>query len=881
MNATTALPAASTAVPRIATYRLQFTPSFGFTAARQILPYLRHLGISHVYASPIARATPGSLHGYDVCDPREVNPDLGTFDDLIALLQDVRAQGMGWIQDVVPNHMAMSLHNPFLRDVLIFGRRSRWSFLFDIDWELPDFTGRLLLPVLGESYARLLETGAFRFTWEDGGPVFAYGDRRFPLAPGSIVPLLERAGASADLCATLLAAQREEDPDQRAIFLCAAAHRPAAELAFVASQLESITDPVVIDQVLQEQPWQLAWWRTGREVVGYRRFFAVDTLIAVRNEDERAFPLVHALAFELHDRGLLSGVRVDHIDGLRDPRAYLERLRARLPDSWILVEKILGHAEPLPSWPVDGTTGYEVVNALTGLCCNPRAESQLTAIHQRLVGVPCDPGALAASLRRDIDRLGLGGDLERAVTALRATAAHTPLARDFGRRALREALAALLAAFPVYRTYIDARGGGVHDRQVLMQARSEARRGHPLLAPAIDAVAAVMELALVPDAPPSVLEAVQRIQQLSGPVMAKGWEDTFLFRWSRCLALNEVGGDPRRYGPDITTFLMRMAHRAPCGGLNATSTHDTKRGEDVRMRLAALTWGLDHWQDLVMQLETATVPFLHQVGGMLAPIAEDRYHLYQTLVGTWPVHGRLDEDYRARIRAYALKAVREADRCTSWVAPDTAYEAALLRWLDNILADVAGGALRVRLTALVERIAPHAASLALVQTVLKCTLPGVPDIYQGAEWYDHSLVDPDNRRAVDFAARSVALVGDGRLPEHPSTDQRAKQALLAACLRLRRLRSEPWCNGRLQPVVLSRAPEGIVAFARISGDALAIVLVNLRPDAPDPLLELALEERWRARAWREVLSGRYLTGGDTLQVAPLLQRRPCAILLAE
>lgn len=872
---------ASTAVPRIATYRLQFTPGFGFGAARQILPYLRHLGISHVYASPIARATPGSLHGYDVCDPREVNPDLGTFDELIGLLQEVRAQGMGWMQDVVPNHMAMSQHNPFLRDVLIFGRRSRWAFLFDIDWNLPDFTGRLLLPVLGESYAHLLNTGAFRVSWDDGGPVFVYGDRRIPLAPGSVVPLLERAGASPDLCATLLAAQREEDPDQRAIFHCAATRHPAAELAFITTQLESINDPAVIDQVLQGQAWQLAWWRTGREIIGYRRFFAVDALIAVRNEDERAFPLVHALAFELYDRGLLSGVRIDHIDGLRDPRAYLERLRARLPDAWILVEKILGHAEPLPPWPVDGTTGYEVVNALTGLCCNPRAEAQLTAIHQRLVGAPCEPTALAANLRRNIDRLGLGGDLDRAVAALRATADDTPAVRDFGRRALRDALAALLAAFPVYRTYIDAQGGCSHDRHVVMQARADAKHAHPDLALVIDAITSVFDLALTAGAPASVVEAVQRIQQLSGPVMAKGWEDTFLFRWSRCLALNEVGGDPRRFGPDPTTFLIRMAERAPCGGLNATSTHDTKRGEDVRMRLAALTWRLDHWQDLVTRMETTTVPFLPQVGGVVSPIAEDRYHLYQTLVGTWPVHECLDEDYRARLRAYALKAVREADRCTSWITPDTAYEAALLRWLDTILVDADGGPLRVQLTGVVEKIAPHAASLALVQTVLKCTLPGVPDIYQGAEWHDHSLVDPDNRRAVDFVARSVALVGDDRLPEHPLTDQRAKQALLAACLRLRRLRSEPWRSGRLQPLVLSGATDGIVAFARVSGDALAIVLLNLRPDVPDPLLEVALDDRWRPRAWRETLSGRYLATGDTLHVAPLLQRRPYAILMAE
>jgi (1->4)-alpha-D-glucan 1-alpha-D-glucosylmutase len=867
-------------VPRIATYRVQFTPSFGFRAARSVIPYLRDLGISHVYASPIARATPGSLHGYDVCDPREVNPDLGTFDDLIGLMEEVRRNGMGWIQDVVPNHLAMSPHNPFLRDVLTFGQRSRWSFLFDIDWTLPDFTGRILLPVLGDSYAQLLESGAFHFTWDETGPVFTYGDHRLPLAPGSVAAVLERAGAPPDLCTALLAAEHEEDPDQRAVFLWSALQRPGPELASAAEQLERIHDPAEVDRILQAQPWQLVWWRTGREVIGYRRFFAVDSLIAVRCEDERAFPLMHGLVFELHDRGLLSGVRVDHIDGLRDPRAYLERLRARLPDSWILVEKILAHTEPLPEWPVDGTTGYEVINALTGLCCNPRAEARLTTFHQRIVGARTNPTNLAATLRQDVDRLGLGGDLDRAVTGLRATAADTPVVRDFGRRSLRDGLAAMLAFFPVYRTYIDAHGGSAHDRQVLTQACTDAKRAHADLAPVIDAIAEVFERALVPGAPASVLEAVQRIQQLSGPVMAKGWEDTFLYRWSRCLALNEVGGDPRRYGPDAHGFLVQMGKRPPSGGLNATSTHDTKRGEDVRMRLAALTWRLDQWQELVLLCETATAASLHRVADTVAPIAEDRYQLYQTLVGTWPVDGRIDEEYRTRIRAYALKAMREADCCTSWTTPNPTYEAALLRWLDTILVDPAQVPTRLQITALVQEIVPHAASLALVQTMLKCTIPGIPDVYQGAEWHDLSLVDPDNRREVDFAARAATLV-DARLPGHPLTDPRTKQALLAGCLRLRHARSEPWRSGGLKPLVLTGDSDGIVAFARVADEALAVVVVKLHPDAPDPLLELTLDSEWQPRAWREALTGRYLTTTRTLSVAPLLQRLPCAILVAE
>ena len=866
-------------IPRIATYRLQFTPSFGFRAARAVLPYLRDLGISHVYASPIAQANPGSQHGYDVCDPREPNGELGTFDDLVNLLAAARDHGLGWMQDIVPNHLAMSLHNPFLRDVLTFGQRSRWAFLFDIDWAVPDFRGRILLPLLGESYGHLLQSGAFSFTWQDFGPVLVYGDHQLPLAPGSIVPLLEQGGASTDLCAALIAAEVDPDSDQRTILLAVALRRSSDERTFLAGLLKRVQDPTAIDHVLQAQAWQLAWWRTGREVIGYRRFFAVDSLIAVRNEDPRAFPLMHGLVCELYDRGLVTGVRVDHIDGLRDPLAYLKHLRSRMPKAWILVEKILGQGETLPPWPVDGTTGYEIINALTGVCCRVGAEARFTALHQRLTSTQVNATALASSLRHDVDQLGLGGDLERAVSALLATTPDSPLLRDFGRRTVRAALAALLACLPVYRTYADADGGSEHDRSVLMQARAQARLDHADLAEVIDALVALLDVALHPGAPPSLVEAIQRVQQLSGPVMAKGWEDTFLFRWSRCLALNEVGGDPRRFGLDAPAFISLISRRDPQGSLNATSTHDTKRGEDVRMRLAALTWRVDRWQDLVLQWEATSEPHLHRVGDAVSPTPEDRYHLYQTLVGTWPIDGRIDEGYRERVRAYALKAVREAASCTSWIAPNNTYEAALLRWLDMLMVSKSGALVRDQMTALVQELAAHAASLGLVQSVLKCTIPGVPDIYQGAEWHDFSLVDPDNRRPVDFAARATALEQMTRVPSYPLTDQRTKQALLTTCLRMRRDQGEPWINGRVGPVVLTGNADGILAFSRTFGTAVAIVVVCLTPDGPDPLLGMRLEPQWHSQTWREVLSGRYVSAARNIALAQLLQRWPCAIFM--
>ncbi len=866
-------------IPRIATYRLQFTPTFGFRHAQEILPYLRDLGVSHIYASPIAQATPGSQHGYDVCDPRQVNPDLGTRAELIELLEAVRAHGLGWVQDVVPNHMAMSPHNPYLCDVMTFGRRSRWAFLFDIDWTHPDVGGRILMPILAEPYGHLLQQGAFRLGWSERGPVLRYGDHQLPLAPGSVVGLLTESGLPPAFIAVLAAAQEETDADQRAIYLCAACRRPAAELAQAEAVLGAITHAPLIDEILQAQAWRLAWWRTSRELCGYRRFFAVDGLIAVRNEDPRTFPLIHALTCELYDDGLIDGVRVDHVDGLWDPAAYLARLRARLPKAWILVEKILAAGEALPPWQVDGTTGYEIINALTGVCCNPRAEARFTALHQRLVGRSTDATLLATQVRQDIDGLGLGGDLDRTVSALRATADSVPCLRDLGRRSLREALAALIARLPVYRTYGGLEGGSDSDHRMMAQARVQAQRDRPELTPIIDAVASLLEQGLRTRTPGPLLDAVARVQQLSGPVMAKGWEDTFLFRWSRCLALNEVGGDPRRFGLDPATFIDLIAQRPPTGGLNASATHDTKRGEDVRARMAALTWRVERWQELVNTWEHAEIDGQRACEAE-APTAEDRYHLYQTLTGTWPVDGVIDETYRQRLRAYALKAVREAGSSTSWAAPDTIYEAALASWLEVRLSGAGGREFRRQLSAWVELITPHAAALSLVQTALKCTIPGVPDVYQGTEWHDDSLVDPDNRRPVDFTARARALRDEKRFTG-PVSDPHTKQALLAACLQMRRSYLEPWRRGSLQPLQIVGESEGLLAFARVSAEAVAIVVVCFRPEGPDPMAEVVLTPAWSTYVWREVFSRLYLPPAPVLSVTRLLRHLPCAILICE
>ncbi len=844
---------------RIATYRLQFTPQFRFREALAVLPYLRGLGISHVYASPITRARAGSTHGYDVCDPRAVNPELGTRAELLELLRAARAQGLGWLQDVVPNHLAVSAQNPFLWDVLAFGRRSRWGFLFDIDWEHLDLGGKVLLPQLGEPYVDSLRAGRLRLRWQDRGPVLVYGGLELPLAGASVAALLDASGLAPEVSQALA----ESDgliPAEERERLRAEALEMAAEPALRArldQVLARVTDPLDIDAVVVQQAWQLAWWRMGRELVGYRRFFAVDELIAVRMEDPRTFELMHALAFELVDSGLVDGLRIDHVDGLVDPTAYLRGLRARLPGAWLVVEKILGRDEELPAqWPIDGTTGYELLARMTAACCAPSAQARFDALHHRLTGSHREPARLAGDLRRDVDALGLGGDLDRVVRELRAAACATLPLRDCGRGSLRRGLAALLAGLPVYRTYTGPDDPPQVARATLAGARDAAAREQPALAAVVTGLHDVLATGIAPDAPAVVRAALLRVQQLSGAVMAKGCEDTFFYAWTRLLALNEVGGDPLAFGMPSAAFLagaLARGARWP-GTINASATHDTKRGEDVRARLAALSWLPERWDAFASAWMADHERWAVHLAGGPAPAREDRHLLYQTLVGTWPEDGAVDAAYGERIQACALKSAREAGQRTRWSEPDAAYEEALRQWVAALLDPGISAAFHADLGKLVAALAPRAHAISAAQVVLKCTLPGVPDVYQGTELGDFALVDPDNRRPVDFALAQRVLAGQsgGPAPALPG-----KLDLLARCLRLRRADPALWCHGRARALeTASPLPQGVMAFTRESADAVALVVVAVADPLSLSSTVLPRDEAWPDLAWSDAMTGR-------------------------
>ncbi len=736
-----------------ATYRLQLNKAFDFSDAGAIAPYLAKLGVSHAYVSPITVAQRGSMHGYDVIDPTRVNPELGGEDGLAAFRASLDKEALGLIIDIVPNHMGIAKgRNRYWQDVLENGRASPYARFFDIDWTEP-----ILLPLLGEPLAVALAKGALRIERSgDAVAVVAYSTTPCPIRP--------------------------EDRDEALDHL---GEVPAREL-------------------LDRQHWRLAWWRVANDELNWRRFFTINELAAVRVEDEPVFDATHALYFRLWDEGIIDGVRIDHVDGLTDPSTYLQRLRRRMPDAYIVVEKILGPGETLPpDWPVEGTTGYDFMEQVSALLHDASGEAPLNALWSKVSGRPADFAAEELVARRDMLSWQFEGQLSRCVSAferLCASASGTPaLTRGMIRRAIER----LLWTFPVYRTYgPDAPPSDEAIRtSALASALPVAPPGEAGLLECIVAWLAGRgsgDQALV-------AEAVQRFQQLSAPIAAKAVEDTAFYRFGRLLSRDDVGFDPARFSMSIDEFHSAMEARAeslPCSML-ATATHDHKRGEDVRARLAVLGDIPGEWTDAVERWDAITGAAESGVA------AADVYQLYQMLVGAWPA---VLESFVGRIAKWQQKALREAKLRSSWAAPDEAYEASaqafLLSALDNpaFISSVRG---------FVERIRPAAEAKGLVQAFLRCAAPGVADMYQGSEFEDLTLVDPDNRRAVDFSAREQAL---GRGGESYSD---RKQALIARMLKLRQEHPGPW-QGDWQPVAVEgpRAAD-TVAFLR-RGDGLVM-----------------------------------------------------------
>lgn len=816
-----------------ATYRVQFHAGFTFADAVPLAPYWRALGVSHLYASPIAVARKGSTHGYDVVDPEQVNPELGGEAGLQALVAALKAEGLGLILDIVPNHMAVGGDdNAWWLDVLENGPGSRYARWFDIDWDTPDprLRGKLLAPFLGSAYGEALRSGDLRVV-RDGGKlsVMAYGAHRFPLRPESLPLVLEAAGAAAldDLSAERLDAVFD------------------GRTAEGAARLHAL---------LETQHYRLAWWRSAGDAINWRRFFDITELAGLRVEDEAVFDAVHALPLRLYAEGLIDGVRVDHVDGLADPGGYCRRLRAALDaaaaarpadaatgPAYLVVEKILGPDEAMADWPVDGTTGYDFMNEVSAVLHAPQGAAPLADLWSRISGRSARFEVEEHAARAEIAVGHFAGQVAAAARAFADLAAESPDTRDLSTEGLRRAILALVGAFPAYRTYAVGDAAPASDAALLQVAVETAAHGPDA------AIVRRLGLWLAGEGPGSTAarqEAQRRFQQLSAPVAAKAVEDTAFYRYGRLLSRTDVGFAPGRLSLSPADFLAKAqarAERFPRAML-ATATHDHKRGEDVRARLAVLSEIPETWSERAGAWLDAMPP------GAVDP--GDAHILHQMIVGAWPLDLSPDDAqglaaFADRLAGWQRKALREAKLRSSWAEPNEVYEAAceaLLR------ATLAGDGLAGQIHAFVEEIAPAGAAKSLVQAGLRLTLPGVPDLYQGTEFWDFSLVDPDNRRPVDYAARRSSIGVE------PASwrDGARKQALIAELLDLRRqapaVFAAPLEIGQAQG---SNAGSIMVFRRRTEGRTLSVVAATtcasacLQTRTPDPPADW-----WRGQAVR-------------------------------
>lgn len=892
------------------TYRLQFRNGMTFERATQLVPYLKTLGISHLYASPIFTATSGSTHGYDVTDANEIDPSLDGREGFDTLSAALKQAGLGLILDIVPNHMAASLENPWWRDIIEWGAESLHARHFDVDWTRP-----LTLPFLGDDFDAVIADLSISADAQAGCLTLAYYDSRYPLHPGTYAAVLD--GMDLPIAKEIAAIAAKASPADTDAFHAKmrAALSTGADTSFsptdtmaLAEKLEKFSsDPDNLRKIHELQPWRLTSWRTAANSLSYRRFFEITGLAGLRVEDEAVFKDAHRLVLDLVRDGSVDGLRIDHVDGLADPKAYLDRLREDIgPDTYLIVEKILGHGEDIaPDWPISGTTGYEFIAELTDVMIDANGLKSLGQTYDRLRGRPTHITSEvrdAKGLMFDRNFAGEVSTLLRLASELQASTGYdaTPISDDTLRTALRE----IMLAFPVYRTYGTDFGLPQTDRALFSEVLAEVRsnqRAHE------DALA-LLERIMVGDVPSADAEKATtfriRLQQLTGPLTAKSIEDTLFFRINPHPALNEVGSEPypRDYGLDHFHAAMQARLQKQPYGLSASSTHDTKRGEDARARLHALTEAPEIFAEAVARWRGLNATAIQSLADGAAPEAAVEWLLYQGLAGVWPADLSLHdhdgiEALSERFAAYVEKALREAKLRTNWGDPSEAYEKAVADYARGLFSN------RIFLSDFVTTMQPFFSAGAvngITQTLIKLVAPGIPDIYQGSETVDLSMVDPDNRRVPDFAALAAQLAATTHLPvtDDDWLSGALKQQVIARALRLRRDQPDLFGKGRyiaLKPT--GKRARNIVSFAR-AHDTHAVVLIAPRlvmsafahhpspaglPSVMDGWHEtiLPLGEDLANRQYRDLFSGRTIAVGEELSVAEALAGQHFTLLVAE
>jgi (1->4)-alpha-D-glucan 1-alpha-D-glucosylmutase len=942
---------APTRIP-LSTYRLQFNSGFTFRDARAIAGYLHDLGVSDCYASSYLKAVPGSVHGYDVADATRLNPEIGTEQDHAAWIEAMHDRGMGHVLDLVPNHMGIAKSaNPWWLDVLENGASSRFAHFFDIEWhpvkhELAD---KVLIPILGDQYGEVLERQELKLTYGDGAFFVRYYDDTLPIAPDTYAVVFEgeletwqaeHRGGDADELLSILTASRNlparSDRSAEAIAVRARekeiVKQRLATLAGRSPEVRALIDRSIerlngeaghprsfdaLDRLLNAQSYRLAHWRVASEEINYRRFFDVNQLAALRVEDPAVFDEVHRFVFDLVERGAVTGLRIDHVDGLFDPRDYLRRLQARARGAgerfFVVVEKILGQGEQLASdWPVNGTTGYEFAATVNNLFVDARNERALDDIYRRFARERIRFADLAYRSKKQVLHETMSGDINSLGHQLNRFSERNRHFRDFTLYSLISTLKEVIACFPVYRTYVTASDPiSDHDRRYITEAIQCAKRRAPGVTSLVFEFIKTLLLKQTRAATPEECDERERFigkfQQLTSPVAAKGIEDTAFYLHNRLISLNEVGADPTQFGlePDAVHAWMADRQARWPHALSATSTHDTKRGEDVRARLNVLSEVPYAWKQAVTRWRALNRRFKKDVKGVTAPDPNEEYLIYQTLLGAWPFEH--DDETRRRfverIVAYTTKALREAKAHTSWLSPDEDYERAVHGFVAAILE-------RGRTNPFLQAFEPFQARVAqlgiynsLSQLAIKITAPGVPDFYQGSEFWDLNLVDPDNRRRVDYDARRRVLAGlqpcSGRAAP-PGTiddlvagrhDGRVKMYVMNRALAARAMLRDAYEAGDYTPLTAAgERHECVFAFAR-GGRAITCVprlVATLTPDGTPPLgaavwadTRLELPEPLRGRTYRDAFTGATIAADDSLALAEVLARFPVALLVPD
>ncbi len=908
-------------MPR-ATYRLQFHAGFGFGDATRLAPYLSRLGVSHVYASSYLKARPGSTHGYDITDHLALNPELGSEEDFRAMLAAFREHGLGQILDFVPNHMGVGgSDNPLWLDVLEWGPQSDHAGWFDIDWD-PDrryLKDKLLVPFLGGQYGVELKAGNLQveFDAEAGSlAVWAYGSHKLPICPLHYGAILGHDEPALDRLSDFFSDLPQWRPQmaERAAVLkgeLAAAIRadPAAREALERSIAALNRDWNALDGLIQLQSWRIADFRVAGDDINYRRFFNINDLAGLRMELPAVFRHAHARILPMLEDGTLDGLRIDHIDGLLDPRAYIDTLRASVGKPfYLVVEKILAAHESLrEDWQVEGTTGYDFTNLVLGVLVNPGAEEAFTATYHDFTGLAAPFSTIVYDCKIRIMENEMASELNALGRDAGRVARQNPVTQDFTKTVLQRAIKQIVACFPVYRTYVefDSEEDSA-DRRDLAWAFKQARRHDPNIDPSVfDFLHDLLSGKLT--ARPksgfnrtSVLRLAMKLQQYSGPVMAKGLEDTAFYRYNRFIALNEVGGEPERFGITAGAFHKANAQRARRwpGAMLATSTHDTKRGEDTRARLAVLADIPEEWARQVQGWSRLIRARRGEARGgeveNAPPDRNDEYLLYQLLVGSWPVELLENPDaagleaYGERIKTTLEKSMREAKLHSNWSSPDAAYEEAMQSFARAALDPGRAGFLASFLP-FAQRVARLGVQNSLIQLVLKLTVPGMPDIYQGCEMWDLSLVDPDNRRPVDYETRAEALrTLRPALQRDPQgvlrdlllnwSDGRIKLALTILLLELRADHPTLFAAGGYEPLAVTGETSQALGFLRSEGEAQVAVLVAPYPGSRES------GAHWQGTAalpdgeWRD-LGGRTIVGGREVPLAELFDLLPAAVLV--